>query len=88
MTPSILLSNWLTMDRRHMPSRTLPRLLQIAISSKMIVCNRRVEIKFRGASRTWLNHNLHAIDATPPRWRGGVGLTRLDSVIRAASSRK
>jgi hypothetical protein len=27
---------------------------------------------FRGASLPLLNHDLHAIDATPARWRGGV----------------
>jgi hypothetical protein len=40
----------------------------------------------RCASPPLLNHGLHAIDATPARWRGGVGLTQLDSVITAASS--
>ena len=40
--------------------------------------------KFYGAFV--LNHRvvLHAIDATPARWRRGVGLTPLDSVITAA----
>jgi len=33
-----------------------------------------------------LNHGLHAIDATPARRRGGVGLTSLDSVINVALS--
>jgi hypothetical protein len=42
----------------------------------------------RDASPPRLNQDLHAIDATPPRWRGGVGLTQLDSVIRVASSPK
>ena len=34
-----------------------------------------------------LNHRvvLHAIDATPARWRGDAGLSPLDSVITAAS---
>ena len=31
-----------------------------------------VELKFRGASRVRLNHDLHAIDATPARWRGAI----------------
>ena len=34
----------------------------------------RVEC-FRSASRIRLYHTLHAIDATPARWRRGVGLT-------------
>ncbi len=36
----------------------------------------------RGASPPLLNHDLHAIDATPARWRSGVGLASLDSVIK------
>ena len=40
----------------------------------------------RGASPPLLNHDLHAIDATSARWRGGVGLTSLDSVIKVALS--
>jgi hypothetical protein len=39
-----------------------------------------------GASPPLLNHGLHAIDATPARWRGGVGPTPLDSVINVALS--
>ena len=45
-----------------------------------------VEIKFRGASRTRLNHNLHAIDATPARWRGDAGSSPLDGARTTASS--
>lgn len=37
-----------------------------------------------GASRPRLNHALRAIDATPARWRVGVGLPPLDSVGTAA----
>ena len=42
----------------------------------------------RGASPPLLNHGSHAIDATPARWRGGVGLTPLDWVITAASPQR
>ena len=35
-----------------------------------------VEIKCRGESLPRPNHDLHAIDATPARRRGGVGCTR------------
>ena len=42
-------------------------LLPLAKARGVKLC---VEIKFRGASRIRLNHNLHAIDATPARWRG------------------
>ena len=37
------------------------------------------------ASPPRLNHDLHAI-ATPVRWRGGAGLSSLDSVSTAACS--
>jgi len=40
----------------------------------------------RGTSPPLLNHDLHAIDATSARWRGGVGLTSRDSVIKVALS--
>jgi hypothetical protein len=40
----------------------------------------------RGTSPPLLNHDLRAIDATSARWRGGVGLTSLDSVINVALS--
>ena len=36
--------------------------------------------------RPRLNHALHAIDATPARWRGGTGLSPLASVSTAALS--
>ena len=36
--------------------------------------------------RPWLNHNIHAIDATPARRRVDAGLTPLDSVDTTASS--
>ena len=36
----------------------------------------RVKIKCRGAFPPLLNHGLHAIDATPARWRGGVVFRR------------
>ena len=43
----------------------------------------------RDASPPWLNHDLHAIDATPAGWRVPGGLSPLDSVIKVAfSSRK
>ena len=43
----------------------------------------------RGASPPLLNNDLHAIDATPARWRGLGGLPSLDSVSTVAfSSRK
>ena len=38
----------------------------------------------RGSSPPWLNRKLHAIDATPARWRGGVGLASLDLFIKIA----
>ena len=34
-----------------------------------------VEIKFRGAARPRPNHDNHAIDATPARWRGVLALS-------------
>ena len=40
------------------------------------------------AARPLLNHDSRAIDATPARWRGGVGLTPLDLVITAASPQR
>ena len=45
-----------------------------------------MEIRFYGVFV--LNHRvvLHAIDATPARWRGGVGLSPLDGASTAASS--
>jgi DNA primase large subunit len=45
-----------------------------------------VENKFRGASPPMLNHNLHAIDATPARWRGHVGSSPLDGAGTATPS--
>jgi hypothetical protein len=53
------------------------------VNDQVMIC---VEIKFRGAPRTRLNHKLHAIDATSARWRGGARLSPLDSVSRATSS--
>jgi dynein assembly factor 2 len=44
----------------------------------------RVESNF--AALLGIRHSPHAIDATPARWRGGVGLVPLDSVITAALS--
>ena len=35
-----------------------------------------------------LNHDLHAIDATPAQWRGGVGLSPLDSGRTASLSHR
>ena len=48
----------------------------------MLLC---VEIKFYGAFV--LNHRvvLHAIDATPARWRGDAGSSPLDRARTAAS---
>ena len=37
-----------------------------------------VEIKTSRRFRRRLNHDLHAIDATPARWRGGAGSSPLD----------
>jgi hypothetical protein len=34
----------------------------------------------RGTSPPWLNRNLHAIDATPARWRDGGGLAPLGAI--------
>ena len=45
-----------------------------------------VEIKFYGAFALNLRVDLHAIDATPARWRGGVGLSPLDGASTTASS--
>jgi hypothetical protein len=46
-----------------------------------------VEIKI--LRRVLLNHrvDLHAIDATPARWRGDAGSSPLDGASTAASSR-
>ena len=43
---------------------------------------------FRASSASVLNHRvvLHAIDATPARWRGDAGSSPLNGVITAASS--
>ena len=45
-----------------------------------------VEIKFYGAFALNLRVNLHAIDATPARWRGDAGSSPLDRARTAASS--
>ena len=45
-----------------------------------------VEIKFYGAFALNLRVDLHAIDATPARWRGDVGSSSLDGASTAASS--
>ena len=42
-----------------------------------------VEIKFNALNR---RVDLHAIDATPARWRGGAGSSPLDGASTAASS--
>ena len=42
--------------------------------------------KFHGAFVLNRRVDLHAIDATPARWRGGVGLSPLDGASTAASS--
>ena len=42
--------------------------------------------KFYGAFVLKRRADLHAIDATPARWRGGVGLSPLDGASTAASS--
>ena len=44
-----------------------------------------VDIKFYGAFVLILRVNLHAIDATPARWRGDVGCSPLDRARTAAS---
>ena len=49
----------------------------------MMAC---VEIKFYGAFALNLRVDLHAIDATPARWRGDVGSSSLDGASTAASS--
>ena len=45
-----------------------------------------VEIKFYGAFVLNRRVDLHAIDARPARWRGGVGLSLLDGASTTASS--
>ena len=51
-----------------------------------VVCSRTcVEIKISGAFVLNRRVDLHAIDATPARWRGGVGLSPLDGASTAAS---
>ena len=40
----------------------------------------------RGASPELLNHDPHAIDATPARWRGDAGSSPLDGARTAAPS--
>ena len=45
-----------------------------------------VEIKFYGAFALNLRVDLHAIDATPARWRGDAGSLPLDGASTAASS--
>ena len=42
----------------------------------------------RGASPPLLNHGLHAIDATPARWRGGVVSYRSIQPARPRSRRE
>ena len=42
----------------------------------------------RGASRPLLNHGLHAINATPARWRGGVVSLRSIQPARRHSRRE
>ena len=45
-----------------------------------------VEIKFYGAFVLNRRVDLHAIDARPARWRGGVGLSPLDGTSATASA--
>ena len=45
-----------------------------------------MEIKFDGAFVLNRRVDLHAIDAPPARWRGGVGSSPLDGASTAASS--
>ena len=45
------------------------------VGAAVIAC---VEIKTSRRFRRRLNHDLHAIDATPARWRGGAGSSPLD----------
>ena len=47
---------------------------------------RSLEIKIYGAFVLNRRVDLHAIDATPARWRGGVGSSPLDRARTAASS--
>ena len=44
--------------------------------------------KFYGAFVPNLRVDLHAIDATPARWRGGVGSSPLDRARTAACTRR
>ena len=46
-----------------------------------------MEIKFYGAFVLILRVNLHAIDATPARWRGDAGSSPLDGARAPASSK-
>jgi len=45
-----------------------------------------VDIKFYGAFVLILRVNIHAIDATPARWRGDAGSSPLDGASTAAPS--
>ena len=71
-----------------------PPLLRARVAKRKVVVRLRsdslvragVEIKLRGASRIRPHHNLHAIDATPARWRGDASSSPLDRARTAASS--
>ena len=45
------------------------------VGAAVVAC---VEIKTSRRFRRRLNHDLHAIDATPARWRGDAGSLQLD----------
>ena len=54
---------------------TAQRCLSPAAAADCHVARRITSVhksNYRGASPPLLNHGLHAIDATPARWRGGL----------------
>ena len=58
-------------------------LQQMGRSHRANQASASAQIKYRGAS---LNHDIHAIDATPARWRGDVVSSPLDRASTTASS--
>ena len=58
-------------------------LQQMGRSHRANQASASAQIKYRGAS---LNHDIHAIDAAPARWRGDAGSSPLDRASTAASS--
>ena len=58
-------------------------LQQMGRSHRANQASASAQIKYRGAS---LNHDIHAIDAAPARWRGDAGYSPLDRASTATSS--